>query len=134
MAIPVAKRILKFTLGALATIAVVLAAMFLGAFYETHSAHGTTVTCPVTGAGQWQRCILVKPSHVGQQITDQKECFGTTPWMITDYLGAPEAWMRCGSLYIGAVPGWLGGQICFSDLKTNTCLTEADIRWIHAHE
>jgi hypothetical protein len=107
-------------------------ALMGGIAIGTHSAQGATVTCPSTVPVQ--RCIVVLPDHTGQQITDQKDCFHTTPWMITDNNGAPEAWMKCGSLYIGGKTGWLGGQICITEVLQPYCLTKDDIIWIHTQE
>jgi len=61
--------------------------------------------------------------------------YGGTPLMVTDYQGAPEVWVRNGSLYIGYKAGWMGGRICIdNDLRTDTCLTLRDIRYLHRIE
>lgn len=114
-------------------IAAIAIAVATGIVLGAQHAHGATVTCPSNVPVQ--RCIMVLPGHTGQQITDQNDCFHSTPWMVTDNNGALEAWMKCGSLYIGGKTGWLGGQICITEALTQAfCLTKADIQWIHSQD
>jgi hypothetical protein len=139
----------------LAAVLAVTASLFIGMVYGAHSARGTSLTCPVTGAGQWQRCIYVT-HRVGEQITEAPTApADTTPWMITDKSGAPMAWVNLYGLYSGGVKGLPGGLICvtYGVLKTVACmtpdgtlelssdngqthetLTAQDIAWIHSHE
>ena len=116
----------------LAAVLAVLAAVFVGMVVGAHNARGSSVTCPSTVPVQ--RCIMVLPGHTGQQVTDQRDCFHTTPWMITDNNGAPEVWVKCGSLYVGGKSGWLGGQICITEVLQPFCLTRQDIEWIHTQD
>lgn len=115
-------------------------------------------TCPVTGAGPYQSCILMPSSstpEVGQQVTTGQGANPGTPWMITDPSGAPMAWVNLYGLYSGGQPGFPGGLICTTrGLDNAACLTpdrgtlelfdahgenpvtltRADIIWLHRHE
>lgn len=136
MANAVAKRIVIVFLVTASAIVLSIAGMLVGAIIGSGNAHGSVVTCPVTGAGAPIRCIMVPAGHVGQQITDKPGagCHDTS-WMITDSSGAPEAWVNCYGLYVGGVTGMVGGQICITEgLSQAFCLTKADIEWLHSQD
>ena len=111
----------------------VLAALFAGAACgasHTPKASAAELSCPVTGAGQYVSCVRVPDAspEVGQQITDATGSNGCadTPWMVTDYQGAPMAWVNCYGLYSGGDGGRMpGGLICVSYGVTSyaACLT-----------
>jgi hypothetical protein len=106
---------------------VILAGLLLGCgtVHATSRVRETIVT-PYAGSGGTQGVGLeIKGSHG----------YGGEPLQIDDYNGAPEVWVSDGSLYVLYKKGWLGGEICIDDaLKSNTCLTMRDIRFLHRLE
>ena len=82
--------------------------------------------CTVTGAGVPVSCVAMPPATVptvGQQIMDGQGNPGT-PWMVTDWHGAPMAWVNIYGFYSGGAPGFPGGLICTTKvLQDAACLT-----------
>jgi len=96
-----------------------------GTVHATSRIRETIVTPYAGNAGTQGVGLEIRGSHG----------YGGEPLQIDDYNGAPEVWVSDGSLYVLYKKGWLGGQICIDDaLKSNTCLTLRDIRFLHRLE
>lgn len=114
----------------LAAILIILAGLVAGAVIAAvlrgEPAHGQIIGCPVA---PYQRCIMMPAAstpRVGQEITAGSGSNPGTPWMITDYKGAPMAWVNWYGLYSGGDGGKMpGGLICvtYGTRSTSACLT-----------